>query len=74
MANGKWTIQHDHSLKTFSFDTREEAADYAREQLRNGSYDLILTTPDGRTGFIGTPNEDGSLVYGSAWQDDVYSS
>jgi uncharacterized protein DUF2188 len=72
MAKGKWAIHHDHSGKSETFDTREQAADYARGHLRNGAYDLEVTTPDGRRGFLGHPNEDGTTVSGGGWHGDVY--
>jgi hypothetical protein len=66
--NGKWTITRgdpgelrDHAPRTFK--TRREAADYAARLQDAGAYDLIVTTPDGRRGALGSA--DGA--YKSHW-------
>ncbi len=52
--SGKWRITHDHSGKSVTFNTRREAADYARVKQQQGAYDLEVTTPGGRTGMLGS--------------------
>ena len=69
MAKGKWSIQHDHSLKNVSFDSREQAAAYADDQMDRGSYDLIVTTPEGRSGFLGSRDKNTGKISGSRWMN-----
>ncbi len=66
--NGKWQITCDGDSElgastTRTFDTRREAADYAGPRQAAGEHDLIVTTPDGRTGTLGC--NDGSVT--SRW-------
>ena len=53
-GTGTWKITHDHSGKTVTFNTRREAADYARVKQQQGAYDLEVTTPDGSVGTLGS--------------------
>jgi hypothetical protein len=53
-GTGKWQITHDHSGKSVTFNTRQEAAAYAWVTQQQGAYDLEVTTPDGRTGMLGS--------------------